>query len=217
MQAIALYCHQRRCYSSDKLFNMGSVLLPRTESSTSYRSTSRALLGSSSDFGYSGINYVRGSPGSQGSRVPSGSMRSGEYLTHGQRTPINSAEHQVYGISSRPTSSHQSAVNLPQSSYAPRETYHRINTRPRPEQTDFVDRNQSYIRSEQGTQVNVYAQRAVGSSNRRLRSFTTRLKEKNVRRRLVTLTISAIFLILALSLCRFESDLTFGAKDMLTE
>ncbi|KAB8203683.1 hypothetical protein BDV34DRAFT_227136 [Aspergillus parasiticus] len=179
---------------------MGSVLLPRTESSTSYRSTPRALLGSSSDFGYSGINHVRGSPGSQGSRVPSGSMRSGEYLTHGQRTHINSAGHQVYHISSRPTSSHQSAVNLPQSSYAPRETYYRINTRPRPEQTDFADRNQPYIRSEQGTQDNVYAQRDVGNSNRRLRSFTTRLKEKNGRRRLVTLTISAIFLILALSL-----------------
>ncbi|KAE8417045.1 hypothetical protein BDV36DRAFT_187385 [Aspergillus pseudocaelatus] len=179
---------------------MGSVLLPQTESSNSYQSTSRAFLGSSSDFGYIENNYVRSSPGFQGSRVPSASMRRGEYITNGQRTPANSAGHQGHRISSGPTSSHQFAISLPQSSYAPRETYYRINTRPRPEQTDFADRNQSYIRSEQGTQDNFHAQRDVGSSNRRLRSFTTRLKEKNTRRQLVTLAISAIFLILALSL-----------------
>ncbi|KAE8156134.1 hypothetical protein BDV40DRAFT_293776 [Aspergillus tamarii] len=127
-------------------------------------------------------------------------MRSDEYITNGQRTPANSAGRQGHRISSGPTSSHQFAISLPQSSYAPRETYCSINARPRPQQTDFADRSQSYIRSEQGTQDNVHAQRDVCSSNRRLRSFTTRLKEKNTRRQLATLTISSIFLILALSL-----------------
>lgn len=196
---------------------MGSVLLPQTESSNSYQSTSRALIGTSSDLCYIETNYVRSSPGFQGSRVPSASMRSDEYITNGQRTPANSAGRQGHRISSGPTSSHQFAISLPQSSYAPRETYCSINARPRPQQTDFADRSQSYIRSEQGTQDNVHAQRDVCSSNRRLRSFTTRLKEKNTRRQLATLTISSIFLILALSLCRFGFDLTFDAKDMLTE
>ncbi|KNG90299.1 hypothetical protein ANOM_001807 [Aspergillus nomiae NRRL 13137] len=173
---------------------MGSVLLPQTESSHSYQSTSRALLGSSSEFGYTGVNYVRSSLGPQGSHAPSASARRGECLTHGQRSLIESAGHRDYRISSVSTSSHQSAISLPRLSYAPREPCYRANAQPRSEQDDFADRNQSYIRLEQGVQ------RDTGNSNSRSLSFTSILREKNTRRRLVTLTTSALFLILALSL-----------------
>ncbi|OGM43202.1 hypothetical protein ABOM_008108 [Aspergillus bombycis] len=173
---------------------MGSVLLPQTESSHSYQSTSRALLYSSSEPGYTRFNYIGSSLGSQDSRAQSASTRRNEYLAHGQRTLIDSVGHQEYRISSGPTSSHQSAINLPQLLYAPRETYGRTNAQPRPEQDDFADRNQSCIRPEQGVQ------RDIGNSNSRPRSFIMILREKNTRRRLVTLTTSALFLTLALSL-----------------
>ncbi|KAE8377432.1 hypothetical protein BDV26DRAFT_212811 [Aspergillus bertholletiae] len=161
---------------------MGSVLLPQTESSRSYQSTSRPLLGS------------------QGSRAPSASMRRVEDLTHEQQTPINSSGHQEYHISSGPTSSHQSTINLPESSYAPREAYYGANAQPISEQTNLTDSHRPYLRLEEIIQHNVRAQEDLGNSNRRPRSFTTILREKNMMRRLITFATSAFFLILAIAL-----------------
>lgn len=179
---------------------MGSVLLPQSGSSRSDQSTSKMLLSSSSNSSRNRIDFVESCQYAQRyNELPS--IRSGHRFIHAQQLFGDRTGYQEHRVSQGPTSSNQSAINSPESVYAPRGTRHRTNLESISEQTNLTDRLLSNIRSEQGTRDNVQTQRDVGNSNHSLqRSFTSMLREKKTRRRLIALITSAIFLILVLAL-----------------
>ncbi|KAE8351547.1 hypothetical protein BDV28DRAFT_136834 [Aspergillus coremiiformis] len=161
------------------------------------RSNQLPFPSSSSNSSCNRVNFGGSPQHAHEPRESSAVMRSSGPFIHGQRLSDDRAGHQEYRISPGSTISHQHTIGVPESTDVPR---HQINLQPIPEQASFVDGTQSNIRSEQGTWDNVQAQRDIRNSSHRLRSFTSILGRKSMRRQLITLITSAIFLILVIAL-----------------